>query len=340
MLAIMKNTIQSILFLFAIILLMPSCDHETDTFDGPSLVDRFGEFSLVEGLTLNRSTVDFSAGEQVILFAKFNKQVNFTAVITGTESGAVKIIEGLGREVNEDNAVWRGRTTELPLFRNEMCSVELIIPEADSLTLTAQVEVVGTRQYEGSLYTDFEADPLDDIFLGNFQFEFTGNTGRTNDGSAAEGEWYYLFEGTDNVGVPNDFFVGLVDIKASITGQTYAPLPTTVPEDLFFNAFLYGDGGPHTIAVIQVAIDSNDSGEFEDSQDTTIPVYDMPVTEVGWQYIFVNMGEAGFTEEQLSKIVNIRVLLISDANSQPNPPLQVDFGLDFLTFTAGAPLEL
>ncbi len=338
-----KPRIMKIISKYQLLLLLcglffAACEHETDTFDGPNLIDRFGEFALIEPLTLNRSTVDFGAGENVVLMAKFNKRINFTAVITGNESGAVKIIEGFDSELSSANAVWRGRTTELPFFRQENCTIELIIPEADSLTFTEQVEVVGTTTYEGSLYTGFEEEPSDNIFFGNFEFEFTANTRRTNDGGAAEGDWYYYFEGTDNV-VAN-FFTGLIDIKSSITGETYAPVPTTVPEDLYFNCFISADAGPHGIAVIQIVVDSNDSGEFEDGQDTAIPIGDVNLDFIGWQHIFVNLGELGMTEEQVGKIVNIRALLISNMNTQPNPPLQVDYGLDFLIFTDGGPLEL
>lgn len=339
---IMKNIFQHLFLLGAscMVILAASCDHETAIFDGPNLVDRFGDFTVLEPLMLDRTTVDFSAGETVIMTAKFNKTVAFDVVITGMESGAQRIIQDFASELTEENATWTGRTTTLPLFREENCLVELIIPEEDSLTLTAEVEVVGRRTYEGSVYTDFETDPLDNIFFGNFEFELTNNTGRRTDGTAAEGDTYYYFEGTDDV-VAN-FFTGLIDIKATITGETYAPVPTTIPEDLFFNCFISADGGPHGIAVIQIVWDSNGSGEFEDGADAAIPIGDVPLNWVGWQQISVSLGEGGLgmTEEQVSKIVNIRVLLISDMNSQPDPPLQVDFGLDYLTFTAGKPLEL
>ncbi|MEL6657583.1 MAG: hypothetical protein AAFY36_18435 [Bacteroidota bacterium] len=334
----MKNiSIYSVLLLLTMVVW--SCDHDTETFDGPNLVDRFGPFNILADLEVNRTTVDFGAGEDVRMTARFNKNVNFVIRITGMESGAVKTIEAFDSELNASNAIWDGGTTELPLFREEMCRIELIIPEENNLTQEAMVEIVSTRVYEGSLFTDFEDNPGTDIELGNFEFELTNETGRRSDGTAAQGDWFYLFEGTDNV--VGNFFVGLININSTITGNTYAPVPTTVPEDLWFNAFLYADGGPHGIAVIQFVYDSNDSGAFEDGQDQTFQVDgDYPLGFEGWRHINHTMADIGMTEEQVSKIVAIRALLISDMNSQPNPPLQVDFGLDFLTFTSGGPLEL
>lgn len=333
----MKNiSLYTILSLF--ILVGFGCDHDTDFFDGPNLEDRFGEFNLIEGLEVNRTTVDFTAGEDVRMTARFNKNVDFIIRITGLESGAVKVIEAFDNELDASNAIWEGGTTTLPLFRQEMCRIELEVPEA-SLVQEAMVEVVGTRVYEGSLFTDFESELGADLFLGNFEFELTGNTGRRFDGNAAEGSAYWYFEGTDNV-VPN-FFAGLADISSTTTGETYAPLPTTVPEDLWFNCFMYADGGPHGIAVIQFIVDSNDSGAFEDGEDAAFQLDgDFPLDWTGWRHINHTMADLGMTEDDVTKIVAIRLLLISNMNSQPNPPLQVDYGIDFITFTSGAPLEL
>ncbi|PSR11414.1 MAG: hypothetical protein DA408_10935 [Bacteroidetes bacterium] len=325
--------------LLCLFLVLTACEHDTDQFDGPGLVDRFGEFQLLEGLTISRATVDFSAGETVIFGARFNKRLNFTLRITGMESGSVKTIQGFDNELNANNAVWSGGTTMLPLFKREMCQVELIIPDENNLTLTGMVEIVGTKSYEGSLFTDFETPLGANLFTGNFEFELTNRTGRQNDMPAAQGDWYFLFEGTDNV-VPN-FFVGLADISARVTGETYIPFPTTVPEDLYFNAFIYADGGPHGIAVIQFVYDLNNTGLFEDGQDQTFQLAgDYPLDFTGWRQISHPMSDLGITQAQLSKMVGIRLLLISNMNSQPSPPLKVDYGIDFITFTAGGPLEL
>lgn len=322
-----------------VLMLVLGCDHDTDSFDGPFLVDRFGEFELLEPLMSSRDAVDFGAGERVFFTASFNKRLNVVLEITGQESGAVKRFELFTNALTNENALWKGGTTDLPLFREELCDVRLIIPEEDSLTYELEVEVLGRREYGGVLFTDFEDDPGDNFFLGNFEFELTPETRRQDDGGSAEGEWYYFFQGTDDV-VPN-FFVGLLDMKSAITGQTYVPVPTTSPEDLYFNCFMRSDGGDFGIAVLQFVYDSNDSGDFEDGQDQTFQIEgDFPLTWRGWRQINHTMAEVGMNEEQVSKIVAIRALLISNLNSQPTPPIPVQYGLDYLVFTEGQPLEL
>jgi len=51
------------------------------------------------------------------------------------------------------------------------------------------------------------------------------------------------------------------------------------------------------------------------------------------------MSDTGMTQEELEKIVAIRLILISDLDSQPSPPLPVNFGVDFLSFTVDGPLD-
>lgn len=335
----MKKSIYHIISGLAIILTISSCDHKTDIYDGPNLIDRFGDFIVIDSLQKNRTTVDFSAGEDVVFTAKFNKNIAWIIEIVGLESGAKKIIEGFNRTIDVNNAKWLGGTTELPFFKNELCSVRLTVPEEPEYIDSTTIEITGTKIYGGTLFTDFEAEPGQGINVGNFEFELTANSGRKMDGNAAQGQTYYLMEGTDNV-VPN-FFVGLININSTIAGATYAPLPTTVPEDLFFNCFMYSDGGPHGIAVIQFVFDTNNNGQFDDGVDQTFQLEgDFPLNWVGWRHIKHSMADVNMSQAQLEKLVSIRVLLISDKNAQPTPPLPVDFGIDYMIFTQGAPLEL
>ncbi|MCI4670308.1 MAG: hypothetical protein MRZ79_19380 [Bacteroidia bacterium] len=329
-------------YLAALILLvalfLASCQHDTDVFDGPSLNDRFGEFELRDSLEASQPSVDFSTGETVFFTASFSKRIAWVLRITGKESGAVKLIEGFENELNTDNSLWNGTTTELPLFRLEDCLVELIIPEEDSLTLTTEVSLTGNRVYEGNLVTDFEENLGSRLFFGNFEFELTGETGIRNDIPAGQGENFFFFEGTDNV-VAN-FFTGLIRIFPE-SGQTYFNLPTTVPENAYFNFFLYGDLTPHTIAVVQLFTDTNGNGRFDDGADRSFQLSgDFPVDFEGWKQVSFTMEDIGMSEQEASELVGIQVLLISNMNAQPNPPTAVRFGIDYLVFTANQPLQL
>jgi len=335
-----KKFSKNIILIAILAIAISGCKHETESFDGPSLVDRFGPFSGLAELEASLNVVDFAAEETVFFTAEFNKNVDWVLEITGMESGSVKRFTGFDSSLTEANTLWNGGTTQLPLFKDEMCSVVLTIPEEPSYIGTVEVQAVSKRNYanEGALFTDFETPLGPDLFVGNFEFEFTPQTGQQSD-IPAEGNTYFRLEGTDNV-VPN-FFVGLVDISAKVTGNTYVELPTNVPEDLFFNCFMYSDGGPHGLAIVDFIFDSNGNGTYEDNVDANFRVEDYDLaTWDGWIQISHPMSETGISQEQLESLVAIRLLLISDMNAQPDPPLQVEFGIDFMIFTTGAPLEL
>jgi len=321
-------------------LALAGCDHATDS-EGPRLIDRFGDFALLDPIEASQDEVDFAAGETVTFEARFNKQVNWVIEIVGQESGAVKRIEDFSAELTAENTRWEGGTTELPLFKDEPVEARLFVPEEDSDTTRVTLNVLTPREYPGNVAADFEEDPGSNIFVGNFEFELDLEaTGRSDEVPPAQGDFFYLIRSTGGPVVADPFFIGLVRINASITGQTYFPVPATVPENLFFNAFLYSFGSPNTIAVVQLAVDTNGTGAYEDGQDATFPIIDQPVDWEGWQAFSIPLSATEITPAQTEEIVAVRVLLISDDNNQPSPPLPVDYGIDYITFTAGGPLEL
>lgn len=313
------------------------CDHATDTIDGPRLIDRFGDFALLDTLSISQPTVDFPSGEAVTFTARFNKQVNWVLEITGQQSGAVKRIEGFSSELTAENARWRGGTTELPLFKAEPVEVALFVPDEDSDTTRASLEVLTPRTYEGAVVTDFEPGTDANVILRNFEFELAPEAGLTSEIPAAEGNTFFLMRGTDTV--VDNFFVGLVEITSS-SEDGYFAVPTSVPEDLFFNAFLYSYGSENTIIILEVIADANGNGRFDDGTDTVVSSGDIVLEEEGWIPFSRSMAEFGLTQEQAQQIVAVRGVLISNNNTQPTPREPVDFGLDYITFTAGGPLEL
>lgn len=330
---------------FLVGLVATGCDHVTDA-EGPNLIDRFGDFFVVEPLAASRAEVDFAAGETVVFTAAFNKQVAWTVEITGDSSGAVKRIEGFSNEINEENAVWNGGVTDLPLFKDEPVTATLLITDEEADTLTTSVEVLAPREYPGNVVADFEGGG--NITVTNPEFEFDEN-GISAEVQPAQGDGFYLLRGTDDV-VVNNFFIGLITILPP-GGGTFE-VPTDVADELYLNCFLYGFGTPNTIAVVEVVVDTNGSGTYEDGQDTIVPLggdVEFPnlgiVDFEGWQAYaepassFGVFG-AGITDEQTQQIVAVRVVLISDAGAQPTPPLQVEYGIDYITFTSGGPLEL
>ena len=181
-----------------LVLGLAACEHVTEPIDGPRLVDRFGDFALLDPLEASRAAVDFASGEDVVFSARVNKQVNWTIEITGQESGAVKRLEGFSNELDADEARWQGGTTELPLFKTEPAEVALFFPGEEAAdTLRTTVEVVTPRPYPGAVVTGFEGAGAR-ITVGNFEFEFAGSAGLSEEVPAGEGDQFYLLRGTDD----------------------------------------------------------------------------------------------------------------------------------------------
>lgn len=316
------------------------CEHD-DTPEGPNLVDRFGPFRVDENLSADRDSANFSEGETITFSAEFNKNVNWIIKVEGMESGSVKFIERFSRVINEENGVWDGGTTELPLFREEACRVTLSVPEEDpDYGDTLMVNAIGTKVYDGNLVADFEAQAGGSIQLGDFEFELSPSSGRANDVAAAQGEYFYRLAGTDNEsGGPTDnFFVGLAAILPSINGETYFQVPTTNPQNLYINHFLLGVGSQYTRAIVEIVFDTNDNGEFNDGVDELV-AWEVDPSYTGWRLQSRSLDFPGVTNEKLEKIVAIRLILISLNNLQPDPREEVEFGSDFIIFTQG-PLQL
>ena len=318
-----------------LVLAVAGCDHVTE-IDGPRLTDRFGDFALLDPLVASQAEVDFAAGESVTFAARFNKQTNWVVEVVGQESGATKRIEGFSNELTADNARWDGGTTELPFFKDEPVTASLLLPDEDQTDTTrTDVTVLTPRVYEGSVISAFEGG--DQIQVGNFEFEFQ-NAGITSEVPAGEGDAFYVLRGTEPAsGGTRNFFVGLIDIRPP--GRGLLTVPTSVPEDLYFNFLLRSYDTAYTIAVIQLVVDKNGTGAYELDQDDVFPFGDIPVDFEGWKLFSKSVGELGLTQQQAQNIVGVRVVLISDNNAQPATPQQVAFGIDYITFTAG-PLEL
>ena len=313
--------------------LAAGCDHATEP-DGPNLVDRFGDFAILDSLGAERAAVDFAAGEAVTFTGRFNKQVAWVIEVTGDSSGAVKRIEGFSAELTADDATWDGGTTELPLFKDEPVTAALFVPEEMSDTSFVSLDVLTPREYPGVVIADFEGGDALSVFNPEFEFAFNGVTDEV---PPAQGDGFLLLRGTDDV-VANNFFIGTVTIRPA-DGDVFE-VPTTIPEELYFNCFLRGFGTANTIAVVELVIDGQNVVLGTDVEFPNLGVIDFE----GWQPYsepassFGRFG-AGVSSDQLQRISAVNVVLISDANAQPTPPLEVEYGIDYLTFTAGGPLQ-
>lgn len=331
---ILKHTSPLATFILGLCLLTGfwSCQHETDPPDGPNLVERFGPFEVLDSLTLDRTNVDFSAEENVAFSARFNKNIEWVITITGTQSGAVKTIEGFDRNVNSENAVWNGTTTILPFFRDELCTVELTVPEEPDYVDSAEVEVIGTRVYEGLLVTDWE----DGVNPGFNEFTQSGANMRFDtvvSPTSVQGNVFYEMSG--EVTFADDLGNVLMP-KGTFTdgNETLSPNGDVV----FFNVFARrGPSSVNDIFVIQFMEDDDENGSYNSNADD-LHEFVFQDLSLDWEQFSIRYSNltttnsAGGGEKNPDKLVQMVILPIG--LGEP-----FEGYLDYLIFTEGGPLQ-
>ncbi len=332
---------KKICILLSLVWVLTGCRKESEDFDGPSLQDIYGEFSLLEDFAVSQSTVDFQNGETCYFTARFSKPVNWTISITGQTSGAVKRIEGISKELDETNARWNGSTTDFPTFEAEKCNVMLTIEDVTD-TFTTTVESLSPKLNEGFVIADFDTpgfDPNWNTFIqtgAEMDFQVKQND------TAVQGAGYLKLQGL----VDWDWLIGLVHFPAEAYGTTgYIPLDPN--PDQYFNCLVYGqpDVPNKSLLLFRFREDENGDGVFDENTE------DMYAMEVwveweGWRKISVKYSDLtaldngapvdpkGNKLHEPSKLKQVSVLYLAN----PAQGLASSM-LDYMIFTP-EPLEL
>ena len=328
---------QSIFFILTILLL--GCrKEEAGKFDGPSIDDLNSPFSVVTDLESSRDSVDFLAGQTVYFTAAFSKTVAWKLRIIGDESGAEKIVTGLNKMLDADVFTWDGSTTNLPIFKDENCHIELTF-EGETDTLTTMVKVITPKTNNGFLIADFDGgfNPGWSFF---FQSGLDMNFSILNDGTAPQGEKHYNMEGT----VDWDYLIGLINFKATAYGETSFPLNSN-PDNVYFNTMIYGDPiFVNSIILFQFEEDENGDGTFNGASEDMYSL-EIPVNWIGWKLISIKYSDIPSLASGVPVAANGNSVHNSDRISTlnmlhlANPATgHARSQLDYLIFTENGPL--
>jgi hypothetical protein len=288
---------------FALILItvvLFSC-RKDKAVDGPSLTNLFGAFSILTGLESSTYTVDFAAEETIHFTAELSKTSTWQLRITGLTSGAEKIVDGLSQSIDAEAYVWDGSTTTLPMFKSELCQVELTFPDESDTVLLDTIEIISPKVNQGFIVADFEngfnsgwSTFIQSGALMDFRIK--------NDlALSAEGGSYYNMQGE----VTWDWLVGLVNFKAPAYGAPTYPLNTN-PDVVYFNAMIYGEPGlPNSLVLFQFDEDDNEDGVFDDATEDRY-AYEIQVTWSGWKQVSMSYTD-------------IAALVAASGNQVPEP---------------------
>ncbi|NNC83570.1 MAG: hypothetical protein HKN79_08330 [Flavobacteriales bacterium] len=336
------NRLQHILPLTIILSLLMACERDQDEFVGPSLANLYGDFALLEEGDISNREVDFAAGENTHVTALFSQQVTWELHITGKESGAHKLITGFSAELSSSNTLWNGTTTDLPMFKAEMCDVNLRAFNAqDSLVYdyVDSLEVISSRIIDGVFVADFEngIDPAWGSFVqtgANMSFNTSSEI------AAGQGDSYLDIGGE----VSWDWLILYVDFPGDALGAPTYPLSANASE-VYFNFFVYT---PEEIAneVILLQFMEDENGDDQHSGSTE-DMYSYELTNVspGWQKVSLKYSDlqalvngqpsdpAGNGLREANKLWNIRLLYLADPSSGYSQSY-----FDYMIFTEGDPL--
>lgn len=333
-----------------ITLVIASCRNKEQL--GPDVVGLLGPVTIVEPFAVSSSSVNFSTGEKVFFTAKFEKDAQWTITITETDS-TKKVITGIGKEINAENATWTGITDVLPSFIAGTATATLSF-QSDPITPSLPITITAKRISDNStdvLVTNFVSAPVKNFGSpGAFQptdwpsdFPYTGNSDPSafpaGSYSLPDGDKYLImgpqvpFQGN---GSP---YVDLLRIYATgaMTPVQYFPLIAD-PTKVYFNIMVYNTGTP---TWLQIALFEN--------EDLNNPVrhIDIKPTWKGWKLISVkysdfvaNTPDAGLKLDP-QKISGIQIVLLSNVStaSPALPTTQVKAAFDHITFTNNAPYQ-
>lgn len=313
-----------------------SCRKPDDFSDGPDLFDVYGDFLIISELEPSQVNIDFESGESVFFSCELSKVVDWQLKITGSNSGAEKIISGTSKFLNEEFSSWDGSTTNLPIFRIESCNVELsFLTDETDTTLTTSVFITSPKQNDGFVITDFE-DGWNADWTTFVQSGKAMDFGIKIDGTAPQLAKYYNMAGT----VDWDWLTGMIDFNASAFGEITMPLNSN-GDNLYFNAFVYGDPLlPNSRILFRFDEDENLDGSYNATNEDSFG-YEIIVDWSGWRHISVKYSDilsannsSGGGVHNPDKINRVSVLHLADPNSG-----YAHSAIDYLIFTEDEPLR-
>lgn len=319
------------------IILLTNCEKSN------SITEETPAPQLVSSFTISDEMVNFS-DETVHFNAEFNIEVNWRIVIVGQESLARKVINGSGNRINASNSEWFGEGSTL-IFQEEICDAKLILLDVPDFEEVVSFSIAGVKNHSGFLLSDFEnaEDFSQQVVLRNYEFELSSESGRISDDKVLQGSWYCYLEGVDGPpgGVLENFFVGLFELRPAPGGfPNYFDVPSSNPDELYFNCmalqpFTHSFSGLN----IDFYVDSNNDGKFNHEEDEVFGFSPGFLSFQGWNDYSIKLSDIGMDASDVSKIMNINFALLSDKNSQPEPPLPVGIGIDYVAFSVGAPID-
>ena len=299
---------------------------------GPDISGVFGPVTVTEAFNSSKTTVDFSADEEVHFTAKFEKETDWIVTLTGATSGATKTFEAISNTIDISNSKWLGHADDAPSFQAETVTATLTFKNTTG-TFSKTINVTGQKNLDksGVLISDFSS-PVKTLAWAT---DWPGFTLNNTSYSKADGNKYIYITGKPWQTAPGSStitpYVNFVDVKAKDAATdygTYYPLLTDTNK-VYFNIMVYGTGQSDTWLMVNFSEDGVTSRHINIRPDWT-----------GWKllsYTYASLLDNVTTAAKPDKLTTVSFILLSDAVPAESKTVSVAF--DHATFTFNKPYQ-
>jgi hypothetical protein len=115
--------------------------------EGPELNDLFGPFFIEDSLKVSANEANFQEGS-LHFTAKTSIRTDFKLEVVGEVSGARFVLTGKAKELDINNAIWKGQATSFPSFASEPAKVMLTYPGKSQDTMFANINITKTKLHD------------------------------------------------------------------------------------------------------------------------------------------------------------------------------------------------
>lgn len=235
---------------------------------GPSINALYGPVTITTPFSKSNATPDFSKGEGTYFTARFSNTTNWTITITGTSSGAVKVITGISSEIDATNGTWDGGADDLPSFQKEPVTAVLTFKTVKDVQQT-DLTVLGNKNADlgAVVITDFTSLK----FTSGWTKDWPAIDNASIDYTKPDGNSYVLMSGTPWQGSPVTPYVNYMNIpatKADVAYTKYFPLLAD-PTNVYFNLMVYATETPEAYIKVMFFEDGTPARSVEIHPDWT-----------------------------------------------------------------------
>jgi hypothetical protein len=301
-----------------------SCRRDADKLEflGPAYI------TPEEPLQISSDPVDF--GMPVYFTAALYKSKAWIITITGSTSGATKVLNGSSQKITSSNASWDGSSDNALFFRAESCQAVLSFPDT-TLTQSVNFTIAVPKTHPGYLISDFET-----VSFGTYMGSNTGTYFDTPDQATStidlytfspspQGSKVLRFDCND---VDADYYTG--GVYHNSVAANYG-IPAMNSDELYLNLLIYGYSGGR--AGISIEVKESDGDNWQPAQ--------IPINWIGWKLVSLKYSQmsssasTGNVTREANKINSVNISM----NSVPDPGYNCKALVDYVIFTSGTPLQ-